>query len=296
MSVGLRQPRLRALADGVMIPGAISAQILSTAHATADRYRLTIAPNSAEIANWADITDTQIEIQFSLDGLSWSGLITAEIDQLRLDPLTGQVILEGRDLSSRLIDTRAVDTFANQTSSDVAARFASDAGLMGNIALTFTPIGVYWQLEHDQILLAAHCHVRSRWDLLAQLAAREGFDVWVSGNTLNFQPSNPDRSPTATFMPSDFLRMSLERSLTVARDISVTVQSWNSRQARMVSQTAIGRRDMTAHVDAPVSYKYLLPNLRPWPNAGSVNSHVTNVCWRLKCPANYSLRHVSRLL
>ena len=262
MATTLRQPRLRATADGQIISCAESAQVISTAHATADRFRLTLAPGALAVADWADLTDELIEISFSLDGASWFSLIVGNVDQLRLAPSSGQVVLEGRDLSARLIDSRIEQTFANQTSSDIASQFAADAGLDANIATTSTPVGAYWQLEHDQIMLAAHCRARSRWDLVVQLAAREGFDVWVSNTSLNFQPSDQSNIVEQSYAPSDFLRLSLERSLTIARDISINVQSWNSREARMVSQTAVGRRGGTiASSGSPLSYTFLLPNL-----------------------------------
>ena len=252
----LRQPRLLALADGVPIPGASSAHILSTSHATADRFRLTLALTEGNA--WADTDSALIDIQISLDGQSWTSLIQGNIDQLRLDPLSQRLTLEGRDLSARLIDTRLTETFANQTASDIATRFAASADLIPNIAPTTTPVGTYWQLEHDQIILAAHCRARSLWDLLLQLAAREGFDLWVSGTTLNFQPSAQEAPILAAFQPSDFTTLTLERSLTLARDISVSVQSWNSKQGRGVAQTASSQGGKGG---APVKYTYLVPNL-----------------------------------
>jgi len=257
-----RQPRLLVLADGIAVSGAISAQVISTAHATADRFRLALATTPLTAAAWANTGSTLIDIQISLDGFSWTSLIQGNIDLLRLDPNSGQLTLEGRDLSSRLIESRLAETFANQTSSDVATKFATQADLIPNVAPTTTLIGSYWQLEHDQIALSAHCQARSQWDLLLQLAAREGFDLWVSGSTLNFQPSAQTTAIPPLFLPSDFLRLSLERSFTMARDISVTVQSWNSRQNIAVSQTAtVSRGSGGAGRAAPLSYTYLVPNL-----------------------------------
>ncbi len=262
MKASFRRPRLQATSNGQLITSTVSAQVTSTAHATADRFRLTLAPGVQAIADWADIADALVEISFSVDQVSWSSLIVGNIDQLRVDPRSGLVVLEGRDLSSLLIDSRVENTFANQTSSDIATQFAADAGLSPNVAPTYTPVGAYWQIEHDQVLLAAHCRARSRWDLLVQLAAREGFDVWVANTSLNFQPNDQSTNAAATYAPADFLRLSLERSLTIARDIKVTVQSWNSREARMVSQTATGRRGNSIGGNStPLSYVFLLPNL-----------------------------------
>ena len=196
-----------------------------------------------------------------MDGCRQS-LIQGNIDQLRADPISGQITLEGRDLSARLIDTRLAASYPNQTASDLAEKFALQAGLLPNVAPTTTMVGTYWQLEHDQVALAAHCRARSQWDLLLQLAARERFDLWVSGTTLNFQPSAQSVAVPAILSPSDCLRLSLERSLTLARDISVTVQSWNSRQGSAISQTArLSRSAGGAGGAAPLSYTYLVPNL-----------------------------------
>jgi len=264
----MRKPRLRVFADGVGILGAVSAQVISTAHATADRFRLTLATTPITATAWANTDGALIDIQISLDGVSWTSLIQGNIDQLQLDPISGQLNLEGRDLSARLIESRLAETFANQTSSDIATAFAEHAGLVPNVAPTTTLVGTYWQLEHDQIALSAHCRARSHWDLLLQLAAREGFDLWVSGTTLNFQPGTQSSTTPALLLPADCTRLSLERSLTVARDISVTVQSWNSRQNIAISQTARATRGTGGTVGAggaggaaPLAYIYLVPNL-----------------------------------
>ena len=246
----MRKPRLRVFADGVGILGAVSAQVISTAHATADRFRLTLATTPITATAWANTDGALIDIQISLDGVSWTSLIQGNIDQLQLDPISGQLNLEGRDLSARLIESRLAETFANQTSSDIATAFAEHAGLVPNVAPTTTLVGTYWQLEHDQIALSAHCRARSHWDLLLQLAAREGFDLWVSGTTLNFQPGTQSSTTPALLLPADCTRLSLERSLTVARDISVTVQSWNSRQNIAISQTARATRGTGGTVGA----------------------------------------------
>jgi phage protein D len=262
MSATMRQPRLLVLADGVAVPGATSAQVVATAHATADRFRVTLAATPVILADWADTDSALIDVQFSLDGLFWQSLIQGNIDQIRLDPISGQVLLEGRDLSANLIDTRLAASYPNQTSSDLATQFATQAGLTANVAPTTTMVGAYWQLEHDQVALAAHCRARSQWDLLLQLAAREQFDLWVSGTVLNFQPSGQTVAVPSILSPSDCLRLSLERSLTLARDISVTVKSWNSRQGSAVSQTARANRSAgAASGAAPLSYTYLVPNL-----------------------------------
>ena len=54
MSGYLRQPRLLVLADGSAVSGVLSAQVISTAHATADRFRVTLAASPIALTHWTD--------------------------------------------------------------------------------------------------------------------------------------------------------------------------------------------------------------------------------------------------
>lgn len=261
MSGSVRTPRIRALADGAQVPQIISAQINSASHATADRFRLTIAASGSNAVTLLDGAGQLIDVQASLDGLAWISLVQGEIDHLRLDPISQRLIIEGRDLSARMIESRLAETFTNQTSSDVAQTLAGRHGLDANITATTTPIGAYWQLEHDAVSLETFCRSHSEWDLLLALAARERFDLWVSGTTLNFEPSAQAAVDPVTILVTDCLSAALERSLTLARDIEVTIKSWNSRQAKSFSTTARAARTGTASALPPLRYVQIVPNL-----------------------------------
>jgi hypothetical protein len=112
----------------------------------------------------------------------------------------------------------------------------------------------------------------TEWDLLIFLAAQEGFDVFVSGTSLYFQPAPGTQSASYSFTPADLQDLSLERSLTLARDIVVTVKSWNSRQQNAFTQTvrASGRRsgggagtggNGGSSAGPPQHYVFVRPNL-----------------------------------
>jgi phage protein D len=80
---------------------------------------------------------------------------------------------------------------------------------------------------------------QTEWDLLVYLAQQEGFDAWVSGTTLHFQPP-----PVATAPPylllwsepgdgtfaSNAIDLKLQLSQTLAKDIDVVVRTWNQKQ------------------------------------------------------------------
>lgn len=272
----LRHPRLRVLADGIELPGAISAEITANNHYAADRYRLGLHVTPQQAAVWSDTPSALLDIQLALDINDWTSLIQGEVDQLHLDPRTNLLSLHGRDLTSRLVESRTQETFANQTASDIATLLASRHFLTPDVTRTTTPVGAYWQLEHDHITLDSFTRSITEWDLLVTLAGHEDFEVWVTGTTLHFHPRQTTPAPRAILRPwpsaagpANLISLQLERALTLARDIEVTVKSWNSRQASAFTQTARAIRQpgtggSGAGAKAPLQrYVFVVPNLTP---------------------------------
>ena len=75
--------------------------------------------------------------------------------------------------------------------------------------------------------------------MLTFLAEQEGFDLWVSGTTLNFQPSVAETDPPYVLLWSDqgqgdrssnAIDLKLRRSQTLASDIIVKVRTFNQAQ------------------------------------------------------------------
>ena len=267
----LRVPSLLVLVDGEPIRGAMSAHISSTNHFGADRFRVTLALNvdpRKGAAFWGSVRDVSLEIQAAFSGHS-TGLIEGLIDRVEVDPIQKMVRLEGRDRTALLIEARTQESFSNQTSSEIAETLAGRHGLAADVVPTTTPAGRYWQIDHDRVTLNQFCRATTEWDLLIGLAGREGYDVWVSGNTLHFRPSGKVatvaavlRPALSTLGPATVIDLRLERSLTLARDIEVVVKSWNSRLGRSYEQTArakrAGRRELRVQ-----RYVYVIPDLTP---------------------------------
>jgi phage protein D len=270
----LRTPRLRVLAAGQPLAGVEWAEVTSNNHYGADHFALAVALGAAGPAGaafWAATADIAIDVQFSLDGLAFISLLQGSVDTVELDPVRGTLRLDGRDRSAPLIETRTQETFANRTASEIAAILAGRHGLQAQVTATTTPVGRYYQAEHDRITLDQFSRATTEWDLLAFLARQEGFDLFVSGNTLFFQPQSPDgAAPLAVLTPADVTDLRCERALTLARDIEVTVKSWNSRQQNAFTQTARGpsRRQGgsgggTGAGGPPQRYVFVQPNLTP---------------------------------
>ena len=173
-------------------------------------------------------------------------MITGAADRINIDPVSGQVSLTGRDNAARLIDLPLQDGYLNNTSSDVAKNLAQLCDLMEDIDPTTDLVGQYYQIQHTKNSLANFSRHGNGWDLLAELAELEGYDLWVDGTTLHFKRPvvgsnnlyNVTYTPTAAGTASPRLTisdLSMERSFGLSGALQVTVTSWNSRQRRQVS-------------------------------------------------------------
>jgi hypothetical protein len=125
---------------------------------------------------------------------------------------------------------------------------ANRCGLTADVDSTPGLVGQYYQIEHTKTALSAFSRHANGWDLLAELADLEGYDLWVDGTTLHFKslsggepkiynvcyvaPEAGSSSPELTI--SD---LSMERAAGLSGPIQVTVASWNSRQRHQVTGT-----------------------------------------------------------
>jgi hypothetical protein len=268
---GSRQTSLIVLANGVPLAAALSADVASNNHHAADTFAVSAAlANAQDAAMWANTVPLAIEIRVSLNGGTPISLIQGNADRIEIDAIRGLVHIEGRDATALMIAARTQETFANRTASEIVTIIAGRHSLAANVTSTTTPVGRYWQLDHDSITLNQFSRATTEWDLLTSLAAREGYDVWVSGTTLNFQPSamlRPASVPILTLQatatqagPPNVTSLKLERSQPLAGLVTVTVKSWQSRQRNCVIETA--SNNSTA-ADSPQAYIFVVPNLMP---------------------------------
>lgn len=267
----VRAPRLRVLTNGALAPNPISADINSNNHYAADRFGVVLGLAGRSAARWCAATDLLVDVQMSLDaGLGWTSLVQGSVDTVEYDPLADTIRLLGRDLTAGLIEARTQETFANQTASEIAKTLAGRHGLDPDIATTSVLVGRYWELEHDRITLDQFGRATTEWDLLVTLAQHEGFNVWVSGTTLHFRPADQSGGVSAIFRasasaagPANVTGLHLERTLTLARDIEVTVKSWNSHQKTAFIQVARASAKSTTSNSVLQKYVYVVPNLTP---------------------------------
>ncbi len=287
---GVRAPLLRVLTNGVPIPGAIEAHVTSNNWYQADRFDATFAlyADPAYGPGWwgsnAPLIDVQVCFVLPNQPLNWQSLIIGKVDQASVDMEGGTVHVEGRDLTAALIETKTQETFLNKTFSEIVTIIAGRHQMQADVTPTTTPAGRFYQNDHDQMTLGQFHHSTTEWDLLVNLAQREGYDLYVTGTTLHAHPSST-LSPAAPnvfnvapppgavvypvqwvpshggFASCNVMNLRLERSMTIAKDVVVEVRSWHSKKGKAFTKTARARSALKNLKDPPQRYVVVRPNM-----------------------------------
>jgi phage protein D len=247
---GVRQPRAAVKLNGVVVPGWVSWEVDNNVFRAADTFRVSFAVselpadrNAAWIAAQSEIDVEIFATEKPSDPANYSPtaadrLIHAQTDDVSLEPAQGTIELSGRDLTARLIDTKTSENFSNQTASQVATTLAGRRGLKPVVTATSTKVGNYYTQDHVDV-----SQERSEWELLVKLAEYEGFDVFVAGDEFHFQPKPKEGGDhyAVVWVPADdsaahpnlnTTTLSLSRSLTIAKGVTVEVRSWNAKQKK----------------------------------------------------------------
>ena len=237
MISAVRAPGLRVSINGTMTGGVVSAEIISVSYCAADRFSVAMAVTEIDLSAFASMPEIVIAI-YATEGVQGAPLIEGMVDQLRFDFVRRLLCLEGRDLTALFIESQASDSFVNQTSSDIAVLLAGRHGLTADVMPTSTLVGRYYEADHSRVMLDQFAQANTEWDMLVWLARQENFDVWVSGNTLHFQPRAAIVSASYVISPATCIELEFERALGLAQNIQVTVKSWNSSSQSSLTQTS----------------------------------------------------------
>jgi hypothetical protein len=259
----------------VTINGSLVQGLLHATHAasncfSADTYTLgfTMGPFPlGDITFWSSITTGYVEIAASPDfGATSQTLITGMIDVIVIDPIHGTVAIDGRDLTSTLIDSYRQQSFVNQTASEVVSAIARNHDLSPVVTPTTNSVGRYYGDGYTRLSLGDFSRLRSDWDLLVELARENSFDIFVEGSSLFFQPSSVLRNTPVRLTPFDVQGMRIERNLMLSSDTSARVQSWNTQNmASYDSDNSGGDVGSAGKPDASGGQPYLFSasNLTP---------------------------------
>jgi hypothetical protein len=268
-----RMPRLRLLANGRTLIGASEMEVTATNHFSADRFEASVAIVSGswdDAVFWSSETDILIDIQIYLDnGTDYVSLIQGFVDGVSINPIDNIIHISGRDFTAALIEAQTQEAFSNRTSSEIAKIFAQRHGLTACVVTTSTPVGRFYQSDHEALTLDRFSQATTEWDFLVYLARQENYDVFVAGNSLNFRPISEISTIDRILCPRDMTELRLERSLTLARDIQVVVQSWNSLQQLSFSESITGsiigdpQGGQNSMVSQSQRYVLTRPNMTP---------------------------------
>jgi len=269
-------PRYRVIVNGVTVPGVkhISVTLANIFQVGKFSIVKAFAVNDPFPASWWAATPNKtmmIEIDVAVDGVTFQQLITGNVDSHRYDPVANTITAVGRDQAAVFLDTRTVGTYRNQSAAQIAQTLASSHGLQANVTAASTPlVGRTYDIDFDKTAGGDFADSSNEWDLLCRLGSQQGIVPYMQGATLYFNPppaSPPVYAVTVTRNENGIVSsaegMTLERHMTVARDVIVTVQSWHSRKKKVFSATyrTTTKEPSTDTALPPTKYFFKVPNL-----------------------------------
>ncbi|MBN8899456.1 MAG: hypothetical protein J0H57_00340 [Rhodospirillales bacterium] len=242
----VRQPGLEVRANGIVLDGALEARVISNDHFSSDRFTIRLAEgaDSSGLGSYFALPDSTVfTIAMRQDAdAPFLPLITGQGDTSIRDQITRVVSIEGRDLTALLQDVPVTGDFPNLTSSEIVTEIALRHGLIPVALPTSMLAGRYFQGETRQLAINSYGRFATEWDLVVHIAQCEGYDVFAVGNALFFQPALPPVAITKVLDVADLIELRLMRRLRLSGPIAVTVRSWNAKEARLVSATALSHR------------------------------------------------------
>jgi hypothetical protein len=273
----------------------LSATVENKSHFASDTWRVRLEawnqPEGFGMKFWGDEVNAQVEILFgfqmpgadiSSGASSPTSIILGQVDDVEIDPLDSEsLIISGRDLSAQLIDNKTTNKYPDHVSSWIATSIAKQFGLIPQVTTTTQKVGQYYNNAYSTIGRDV-----TYWDLLVYLAEQEDFDLYVLGNTLYFGPpqADGDTNPlivtitggNGAIVQSNALKLRLRRSLTIAKDITVTVLSHGVASGKAIKAVA-HRAGKGGSSSGALNYKYTKPNMTLQQAQNFANSKLANI-------------------
>jgi len=225
---------------------------------------------------WANVPNGEIKIYMGIppnpDNFTSSDLtliFEGGLDTIDLSVGLNTVTLTGRDYAYLLIDKKITNSYVNRTASQIATELATQNGLIPVVTATTTPVGQYTYNEFNFLPNAV-----TEWDLLTYFAQLEKFNLYVVRKELHFEPFPNPNIPTFTipiqladleypFPRVNVTSMNFGRTLTLASDSDVTVQSFSMLEGGVIKKTATATHVGQGVASPKQSFIYSRPNLTP---------------------------------
>jgi phage protein D len=240
-----RQPRMVLTVNGIEVHEILAASVRRNNHLAADGFSVKLALNRISAfggySQWSEANRIDATLAMTSDQNGPVGVISGVVDEVTVDMAKSTLTLTGRDYSALFIETLTAEKFQNLTSSQVAETLAARQGLQAQITSTSVLTGKYYDSDHAMVT-----NEISQWALLSYLAQREGFDIFVEGKVLYFQPAANESNSTpydiffmdaGANIPSNVQRLLMRRKLGLAADVLVKVISWNHERKTAITST-----------------------------------------------------------
>jgi phage protein D len=246
MSVA-RSPRCQIIVNGEAV-SPIECNVHLSIHQSADTFfaKLPVLPDlGLDEAFWADTVPIPIEIRGvnDINSASYSSLLIGTADKPQIAWHERTVQVTGRDSTAALTETKTSQLWRNLTDQQVITQLAQGAGL--TVQFNGAPDSAGLQYDQDYSEIADS---DSAWNIIVALARKAGCIAFVKGTTVYVQPIDaaaPNGMVPVNFQPpvpgapasSNAMMLFTTRNLTLAKDTTVTLQSWQHKQGKTVTST-----------------------------------------------------------
>lgn len=241
-----RAPRCQISINGIeVVP--IECNVHQSIHQSADTFYAKIPILTAQGLDESFWSDTAPPIPVEIDGTNdinsggFTPLLIGQIDEAQVIFHERAVSIKGRDKTGVLTETKTTTVWRNQTDQQVITNLAGQAGL--SVQFNGTPDNAGLQYDQDYSELSDS---DSAWNMIVALAKKAGCIAFVKGTTLYVQPIDatpPNGMYTLNYQPpaqdslssSNAVMLFCTRNLTLAKDTTVTVQSWRHKQGDTIT-------------------------------------------------------------
>ena len=259
-----RQPRAYLLIGGVKcVP--IDVSVSMSSNRNADTFGASLPLSGAlDERYFADTSPIPIEIMATNDQQTgrWSKIFSGLCDVPAMNFATRRVMLTGRDLTSRLIETKTTEKWLNKTSAEIVKEIAGRVGLTADVSVPNSDkAGLIYKDDYNKI-----SNQDVLWNVLTALADREGCAVFVKVDRLVFKPFDEldggdfevlyERPTPGSYADGSFINLSVRRNLAVAKNVRVSVKTWQQKQKKVLSSAFRSKGASTDQTD----YTYRIPN------------------------------------
>lgn len=241
----------------------LSAQVQRSARRGSDAFSAVLSITMTEVfgfslAEWCDFEPRDVSVIFSTgpgaERVMMKGLV--DIPQVKLVDMT--VLLNGRDKSGSLTEKRRNEKFNNQKTQEIVEKVAKAHKLTPKVMLKSQGADFAGKIyNQDTAHLALN---RTDFELLSDLAEREGCRWFVDGDNLHFQPDDqhqgsyqvrwyPPRT-RAAYAQANVLDVELRRNMPASRPHKMTLKSWHHRERKLFRAVS-----EVAGVGDPIEYE-----------------------------------------